>query len=103
MKERENLFQIFLLIRLIRKGNAGVRSSLIDRNGFVPEAVFLEGVRSFHILNYNSPGATGAPAFSAFIVRKLIGGGFISRAPEIHTEGDLQWNFDKASDIGGKL
>jgi (S)-2-hydroxyglutarate dehydrogenase len=89
--------------KLIRKGNAGVRSSLIDRNGFVSEAVFLEGVRSFHILNYNSPGATGAPAFSAFVVKKLIGNGFIARSSEKQTDGDLQWNFDKASEIGGKL
>ena len=31
----------------------------------------LENEYSFNIINYNSPGATGAPAYSAFIVKKL--------------------------------
>ncbi len=30
-----------------------------------------EGHNSFHIVNYNSPGATGAPAYSALVVKKL--------------------------------
>ena len=46
------------------RGLAGVRSSLIDGNGFAPDAIQVEGESSFHVLNYNSPGATGAPAFS---------------------------------------
>ncbi len=40
----------------------------MGREGFVPEAVVVEEVRSVHVLNYNSPGATGAPAFSAHLV-----------------------------------
>jgi len=31
----------------------------------------LEGSNSYHIVNYNSPGATGAPAYSAVIVKTL--------------------------------
>ena len=29
------------------------------------------GRNSFHIVNYNTPGATGAPAYSAFVIKKL--------------------------------
>lgn len=55
-----------------RRGNAGVRASLIDRAGrFVPEAVEIFGNRSLHILNYNSPGATGAPAYAASVAHGL--------------------------------
>ena len=48
---------------LVRPGTAGVRASVVDRGGdFVKEAIELPGPRSYHITNYNSPGATGAPA-----------------------------------------
>ncbi len=57
---------------LIRRGLAGVRSSCVNRNGeFVKEVVELFGPNSLHIINYNSPGATGAPAYTARIVSKL--------------------------------
>lgn len=61
---------------LLAKGKAGVRSSLVDRNGkFVPEALQLFGDNSLHILNYNSPGATGAPAYTKLVMEKLRDGG----------------------------
>lgn len=51
-----------------RRGIAGVRASLIDREGrFVPEVIEVESARSLHILNYNSPGATGAPAYAKYL------------------------------------
>jgi L-2-hydroxyglutarate oxidase len=54
------------------KGTAGIRSSVIDENGkFVPDVILLEKNSSFHILNYNSPGATGALPFSAHIINQL--------------------------------
>jgi len=62
---------------LIAKGATGIRSSLIDRDGFVPEAVELSDDLSYHILNYNSPGATGAPAYSDHIVRQLVWSGLL--------------------------
>ena len=81
------------------RGLSGVRSSLIDEHGFVPEAVTLQGRRSFHILNYNSPGATGAPAYSAYIVKKLFEEGFVIRKnSETETKNDVSWNFESASD-----
>ncbi|MCA9812196.1 MAG: FAD-dependent oxidoreductase [Nitrosarchaeum sp.] len=58
--------------RITVKGTAGIRSSVIDEDGkFVPDVILLNDERSFHILNYNSPGATGALPFSAHIVNSL--------------------------------
>lgn len=53
------------------KGLSGVRNSLIDSNGFVPESVMEQSEHSIHILNYNSPGATGAPAFALHVIGLL--------------------------------
>jgi len=54
------------------KGTAGIRSSVIDENGkFVPDVILLEKNSSFHILNYNSPGATGALPFSVHVINQL--------------------------------
>ena len=51
---------------------AGIRSSVINENGkFVPDVILLEEDTSFHILNYNSPGATGVLPFSAHIINQL--------------------------------
>ncbi|MBI4359052.1 MAG: FAD-dependent oxidoreductase [Candidatus Nealsonbacteria bacterium] len=57
---------------LVKKGLAGIRSSVIDSQGkFVNEVLETFGPRSFHILNFNSPGATGAPAYTAYVIKKL--------------------------------
>ena len=37
----------------------------------MPDVILLEGDASFHILNYNSPGATGALPFSAHVINQL--------------------------------
>lgn len=53
-------------------GTAGIRTPIITPKGtFMSDILELNGKNSFHIINYNSPGATGAPAYSAFIVRQL--------------------------------
>jgi L-2-hydroxyglutarate oxidase len=58
--------------KITEKGTAGIRSSVIDEKGqFVPDVVLEGDSMSFHILNYNSPGATGALPFSAHIVNHL--------------------------------
>jgi len=58
--------------KITEKGTAGIRSSVIDENGkFVPDVILKNNSTSFHILNYNSPGATGALPFSANIVNHL--------------------------------
>lgn len=66
---------------LTKRGISGIRVQVIDKNGFVPEAVILSGNRSVHILNFNSPGATGAPAFSALLVYKMIEKGYFDGIP----------------------
>jgi L-2-hydroxyglutarate oxidase len=70
---------------LAGRGLAGVRSSIIDKSGeFVKEALEIAAPHSFHILNYNSPGATGAPAYAARIVKIVLSGeagGFLVPQP----------------------
>jgi len=54
------------------RGTAGIRASVIDKDGkFVPDAVITQGEKSFHILNYNSPGATGALPFAVYIISQM--------------------------------
>lgn len=56
-----------------QRGRAGIRSLLIDKSGnFASENLLVENESSLHILNYNSPGATGALPVAANIVRKLV-------------------------------
>lgn len=58
--------------KITEKATAGIRSSVIDENGkFVPDVILVNDDTSFHILNYNSPGATGALPFAAHIVNQL--------------------------------
>lgn len=57
----------------IQRGTAGIRSSVIDKTGrFVPDTLVLERDSSLHVLNYNSPGATGALPMAANITSKII-------------------------------
>lgn len=79
---------------LHERGLAGVRSSLVSSKGFVPEAITLEGKNSLHILNYNSPGATGAPAFSAYVVKMLEEKGQI-KIQNTQNSNPL-WNYSEA-------
>jgi len=85
--------------RLQTRGLSGVRSSVIGEHGFVPEAITMLGKRSLHILNYNSPGATGAPSYSAYTVKKIFREGFISRKKASESSRDVSWDFDSASDL----
>ncbi|QLH04248.1 dehydrogenase [Nitrosopumilus oxyclinae] len=63
--------------KITEKGTAGIRSSIIDEGGkFVPDVIQIDDEASFHILNYNSPGATGALPFAAHIVNHLHEEGF---------------------------
>ena len=67
--------------RIVRRGTAGIRASVIDGSGkFVQDAVLAEGEASLHILNYNSPGATGALPFAARVLHILSEKGlFVNR------------------------
>ena len=58
--------------KITEKGTAGIRSSIIDEKGkFAPDVILLNDDISYHILNYNSPGATVALPFSAYIINNL--------------------------------
>ena len=75
------------------RGTAGIRSSIITPEGtFLPDVMELESSNSYHILNYNSPGATGAPAYSAYVVKKLREKGFLNYTLQPKT---TIWNFEK--------
>ncbi|HEY5539278.1 MAG TPA: FAD-dependent oxidoreductase [Thermoplasmata archaeon] len=57
---------------LVARGTAGIRSNVVDRRGeMAREAIEIPAPHSYHILNYNSPGATGAPAYAAYLVDGL--------------------------------
>jgi L-2-hydroxyglutarate oxidase len=61
---------------LVARGFAGIRSNVINRRGaIVKEALELPGPHSYHVVNYNSPGATGSPAIAAYLVDRLAARG----------------------------
>jgi (S)-2-hydroxyglutarate dehydrogenase len=82
---------------LRRRAVFGVRSSVLDSGGFVPEAVLLTGEGSAHIVNYNSPGATGAPAYSAFVLKKLRSAGVLGGFRERRDTSGGLWSFEEMS------
>jgi L-2-hydroxyglutarate oxidase len=77
-----------------RRGISGIRSQIITPEGtFLPDVMELNGNHSFHIINYNSPGATGSSVYSALVVKKLQDSGFLdfTQKPK-----DTIWNFEDA-------
>lgn len=78
------------------KGTAGIRTPIITKNGeFLVETLEIQSDNSLHILNYNSPGATGAPAYSAYLVQQLFDKGIITSHK--NTKPD-SWNHAKIID-----
>lgn len=65
------------------RGTAGIRSSVVDSAGrFVPDTLILKRDTSIHVLNYNSPGATGALPVAAGIATQLVEmGAFATQKP----------------------
>ena len=79
-----------------KRGTAGIRASVIDKDGkFVPDAVITQGEKSFHILNYNSPGATGALPFAVYIISQMRNKGLVS----VTQDQCGPWSFDTISKI----
>ena len=75
-----------------KKGTSGIRSPIITPQGkFLSDVMELENEHSFNIINYNSPGATGAPAYSAFIVKKLQEKGYLDYKQK---STESFWSFD---------
>lgn len=78
-----------------QRGVAGIRSSVIDENGkFVSDAIVKSGKNSIHIVNYNSPGATGALPFSVYVINQMLD------LETIKQENDQcgMWSFDSVSE-----
>ena len=76
-----------------KRGTSGIRTPVLSPNGdFVSEMIEIEGKNSFHIVNYNTPGATGAPAYSAFVVKKLQEKGILA---EPKNQKNSIWDFEK--------
>lgn len=73
MIDRVKRFIPTLDARLFKsRGTAGIRSNVIDENGrFVSGPIILYDNGSVHILNYNSPGATGALPFAAYVIDNI--------------------------------
>lgn len=60
------------------RGTAGIRANLIDREGnFILNPVFKLQDNMLHILNYNSPGATGVFPIAFALVFKLADNGIL--------------------------
>ena len=80
---------------LVRPGTAGIRASVIDRRGnFIKEAIELMGPHSFHVTNYNSPGATGSPAYAALVVKRLAAAGHLDHLKPKAAKGPGPWDFE---------
>ena len=81
-----------------KRGTSGIRSPIITPDGkFLLDVMELQNEHSFNIINYNSPGATGAPAYSAFIIKKLRDKGFLDFK---QTEKQSFWQFETVLDQG---
>ena len=75
-----------------KKGTAGIRTPVISPEGnFIPDVLEREGQNSFHIVNYNSPGATGAPAYSALVIKKLQDKGILKNPK---SQKNSLWDFN---------
>ena len=66
-----------------KRGTAGIRTPLISSDGkFVPDVLEEYGDNSLHIINYNSPGATGAPSYAEQLVGDLCARGILERSAQ---------------------
>lgn len=78
------------------RGTAGIRSSVVDSTGrFVSDTLVVKRDWSLHVLNYNSPGATGALPVAAGIVAQLLKMGVI--------EAGNTRTLWEASEIAGRM
>lgn len=81
---------------LVAQGTAGIRSVVMDRRGqLAKEAIEISGPGSFHVLNFNSPGATGAPAYAAHVVNKLAEQGCLDHVKLKSLSGE-PWDWERA-------
>ncbi len=85
---------------LVKPGIAGVRAQAIDRNGnFIKEAIEIKGPMSYHITNYNSPGATGSPAYAAWLVEKIGSSGLLDLRKRTTERSNGTWDYDSITEM----
>ncbi len=81
---------------LVERGTDGIRSSVINQRGaFIEEVLELMGPASVHVLNYNSPGATGAPAYTASLVERLEAKGHLEHLRPRSAPLVEPWDFER--------
>ena len=82
-----------------KRGTAGIRSSLVDREGrFVSDTKVIKEDYSIHVLNYNSPGATGSLPMGAAIIDDLLRNGIIKAYSDSKSgEKKSIWDIQKIS------
>ena len=82
-----------------KRGTAGIRSSLVDREGrFVSDTKVIKEDYSIHVLNYNSPGATGSLPMGAPIIDDLLRNGIIKAYSDSKSgEKKSIWDIQKIS------
>ncbi len=74
-----------------KRGTSGIRSSVIDKTGkFVPDTLVLWKESSVHVLNYNSPGATGALPMAAKIASKITEDGILEQSERPRSTWDAE-------------
>jgi (S)-2-hydroxyglutarate dehydrogenase len=87
--------------KFVQRGTAGIRSMVVGPEGrFVPDTMVVKGDHSMHILNYNSPGATGALPMGAAIASDLLQNGIIQN--DSIEKGRIKkqiWDFEQISNL----
>lgn len=78
---------------LVGPGFAGIRANVVNRQGkIMKEAIELPGPHSYHVVNYNSPGATGAPAIGAYLVDRLAARGDLDHLTRNPKKATMDWD-----------
>jgi (S)-2-hydroxyglutarate dehydrogenase len=84
--------------KFIRRATSGIRSCLVDSEGkFISDILIAKTDRSLHILNNNSPGATGSLPLAAKIVNRLIEEGHL-RCSADQTNRSVLWDIKKIAE-----
>jgi L-2-hydroxyglutarate oxidase len=87
--------------KFVQRGTAGIRSVVVGPEGrFVPDTMVVKGDYSMHILNYNSPGATGSLPMGAAIASDLLRNGIIQN--DSIEKGRVKkpiWDFQQISSL----
>jgi L-2-hydroxyglutarate oxidase len=100
MVERIQPFLPWLKVEhLACRGTAGVRSSIVDPDGRFPrEAIEIADPRSYHVINYNSPGASGGPAFAVHLLDRIEAHGGLSCLKAKPNPPKTFWDYKKILD-----